>query len=201
MENLNITPEGMLLSGAVYTGFGIGAGIKYAIKKSKTTLNALIMGSGSGKTELVKTFNDLYKDEKYYFLDLEGLFENDAKVPPPVKDELKRLKQTDCILYTARVLKFYRALLTDILPTLKRLNKIIVVVLSNRNIAKFLKIRNRIYLTSDRKLFKEQLDKSEFKEYLQYCRSALKPAKTILYRDYDDLLTKVQETFGIIDKL
>ena len=62
----------------------------------------------------------------------------DAKIPKGVIKELDTLKKNDCILYSARVMKFYRALMPDLLPTLKKLNKDIVVVLSDRNIAKFL---------------------------------------------------------------
>lgn len=198
---MELTPESIAISAGAYAGIGLMSGIKYTLKKRKTNLQGLILGSGAGKTTLCKTWNELYKDEAFYFLDLEGIMQQDAKIPKAVLKELDNLKKSDCILYTARILKFYRALLTDILPTLKKLNKTIVVVLSNRNIAKFLKIKRRHYLTSDRKFYKTQFEKSDYKEYLTYCRSSMKANKCELYRDYDDLLNKVQEKFGIIDKL
>ena len=198
---MEFTPESIAISAGAYAGIGVISAIKYAARKRKTKIQALILGAGSGKSTLCKTWNELYKDEGYYFLDLEGIMEKDAKIPKAVLKELDNLKKHDCILYTARVLKFYRALLTDILPTLKRLDKTIVVVLSNRNIGKFLNIKKRIYLTSDRKLYKTQFDQSEYKEYLTYCRTSMKADKCELYRDYDELLTKVQQKFGIVDKL
>ena len=195
------SPESLAISATAYAGIGLLSGMKYAMKKRKSKLQALILGASSGKTSLCSQWNDLYKDESYYFLDLEGLMQKDAKIPKAVIIELDNLKKSDCILYTARVLKFYRALLTDILPTLKRLNKTIIVVLSNRNIAKFLNIKQRTYITSDRKLYKTQFDKSNHQQYLTYCRSSMKAEKCILYRDYDELLTKVQQKYGIVDKL
>ena len=196
-----ISPEGILISGVVYTGIGLTSGVKYICKKRGSKIRALILGAESGKSTIVKIFNELYTDEKYYFLDLEGMFDNDAKTPSIIKDELLRLKRVDCILYTARVIKFLKVLLTDIWPTLKRLDKTVILVLSNRNLAKFLGIKQRIYLTSDRKLYKNQFDKSENQMYLSYCRSSMKAQKTTLYKDYDDLLQKIQEIFDITDKL
>lgn len=198
---MDFTPESIVVNASIYTGIGILTGIKYALKKRGATIQALILGSGAGKSTLCKTWNDIYKDERYYFLDLEHMMEHDAKLPKAVLKELQTLKKNDTILYTARILKFYKALLTDILPTLKKLNKTIVIVLSNRNIAKFLNIKQRHYITSDRKMYKEQYDKSEFKEYLTYCRMSMKADKCELYSNYDDLMKKVQEKFGIIDKL
>ena len=198
---MELTPESMILSGAVYGGLGVASAIKYLIKKKGARIKALILGSGAGKSHLAKTFNELYKDEKYYFLDIDNLVMRDAKLPPQIKEELTRMKTEDPILYTARVTKFYRALMVDLLPTLKKMNKTIVVLLSNRNFAKFLGIKERIYLTSDRKLFQEQRKVSEFKEYIDYCRSTMKASKCELFRDYDDLLVKVQQLFGITDKL
>ena len=198
---MDFSPEGIAINAGIYTGIGVISALKYGIKKRKTKLQALVLGAGSGKTTLCKTWNELYSDEPYYFLDIEGIMMKDAKIPKPVLKELNYLKKDDCILYIARVMNFYRAILTDILPVLKKLNKTIVVVVSNRNIAKFLQIKSRHYLTSDKKLFKSQYDQSEYKDYLLYCRNAMKKDKCKLYRDYDELMSKVQEKFGIVDKL
>lgn len=198
---MEFTPESIAISAGTYAGIGFITFLKYAAKKRKTKLRALVLGSGSGKSTLCKSWNELYSEQPYYFLDLEAIMMKDAKIPKVVLKELENLKKNDCILYTARVMKFYRAIMTDILPVLKKLDKTIVVVVSNRNIAKFLQIKRRHYLTSDRKLYKIQYDASANKDYLSYCRHSMKANKTELYRDYDELLTKVQQLFGIVDKL
>jgi len=182
---MDFSPEGIAINAGIYTGIGFITALKYAAKKRKTKLQALVLGAGSGKSTLCKTWNELYSDEPYYFLDLEGILLKDAKVPKLVLQELDHLKKDDPILYIARILNFYRAILADILPVLKKLEKTIVVVVSNRNIAKFLQIKSRHYLTSDKKLFKTQYDQSEYKDYLLYCRNAMKKDKCKLYRDYD----------------
>ena len=199
---MDFSPEGIAINASIYGGLGILSGLKYAAKKRKTKLQALILGAGSGKTVLCKTWNELYSDEPYYFLDLEGILLKDAKLPKLVLDELNHLKQEDSILYIARIMPFYKAIMVDLIPVLKKLDgKTIVVVLSNRNIAKFLQIKSRHYIASDKKLYKTQYDESEYKDYLSYCRNSMKKDKTTLYKDYSDLVTKVQEIFGIVDKL
>ena len=115
---MEFTPESIAISAGAYAGIGLLSGIKYGVKKRKAKLQALILGAGAGKTNLCKIWNELYASEAYYFLDLENIMRQDAKIPKAVLKELDILKKSDCILYTARVLKFYRALLSDILPTL-----------------------------------------------------------------------------------
>ena len=201
MENINITPEGIIVSTGFYAGLGLIGSLKYLARKRKCNIQSLIVGSYSGKSTLCKTFNDLYKNESYYFLDLEHLLLNDCKLPETVKSELIRLKKEDPILYTARVVKLYKGLMNDILPTLKKMNKVIVVVLSSRSVAKFLGIKQRIYLTSDRKLYKQQREEGEYKEYMDFCRSSMKQQKTELYSNYEEMLKKVLQIYGITDKL
>ena len=195
----NITPESVAITAGAYISIAVLNKIKKTIQ-SKDKVISLVMGGGSGKTHLAKIFNELYTDESFYFLDLEGVFDTDSKIPKVVKDELAKLKKSDAILYHARVLKLYKELLNELLPRLRSLNKKIVVLVSNRDTAKYLKLK-RVYLAPDRKLYKEQFEKSKNQNYLTYCRQSLKSKKAILFKDYDDLLSKIQEIFGISDKL
>jgi thymidylate kinase len=195
----NISPESVAITAGAYLSIALLHKIKKTVK-SKDKVVSLVMGGGSGKSSLAKLFNELYTDESYYFLDLEGILETDSKIPQVVRNELNKLKKADAILYHARVLKLYKDLLNELLPRLKSLNKKIVVLVSNRDTSKYLKIK-RIYLAPDRKFYREQFEKSKNQNYLTYCRQSLKSKKAILYKDYDDLLSKIQEIFGISDKL
>jgi ABC-type dipeptide/oligopeptide/nickel transport system ATPase component len=195
----SVSPESVAITASAYLSIAVLRKIQKTIRSKKQVV-ALVMGSGSGKSKLAKSFNELYNDENYYFLDLEGIFESDSKIPLVVKTELNKLKSTDAILYHVRVLKLYKELLNELLPRLKSLNKKIVLLVSNRDTAKYLKIK-RVYLAPDRKLYKEQFDSSGFQLYQTYCRQSLKRKKAVLYRDYDDLLTKIQQLFGITDKM
>jgi len=203
MEALSgLTPEGIVGTASVYGGIGILSLIRYLFKKRGSKLRALIVGPECGKSRLCESFNDNYSDEGFYLLDLEGLFQDhDSKIPKIVKDELLKLKGKDSVLYMSRVAKLYRDLLSDILPTLKSMKKTIIVVLSNRDIAKQLKIKQRLYLTGNQALFKQQLQDSDFKQYLHYCRKSMKVAKTVLFKDYDDLYQKVKTYLGVKDRL
>ena len=153
----NISPESIALTAGAYISIQLLAQVKKTVQ-SKNKVISLVMGGGSGKTGLAKMFNELYTDESYYFLDLEGILETDSKIPKVVRDELNKLKKNDAILYHARVLKLYKELLNELLPRLKSLNKKIVVLVSNRDTAKILKLK-RVYLAPDRKLYREQFEK------------------------------------------
>ena len=197
-----LTPEGIVTTASLYGGIGFLSMIRYLFKKRGAKIRALIVGPECGKSILCQSFNENYSDDGFYLLDLEGLFQDhDSKIPKVVKDELLRLKAIDSVLYMSRVAKLYRDLLSEILPTLKAMKKTIIVVLSNRDIAKHLKIKQRLYLTSTQALFKKQLEDSDFKQYLHYCRKSMKVAKTVLFKDYDELFEIVKSFLGVKDKL
>ena len=197
------TPESLAVSASIYSGIGFLSAIRYLYRKRNTKLTALIVGPACGKSTLCANFNKEYPESEFYLLDIEGLLEvSNGKYPQILKDELQKIKASDAILYLSRVMKIYMVLLSDVLPTLRSMKKKIVIVLSNRIIAKHLKIKQRVYLTSSKSLFaKQMIENNEYEQYMMMCRKSMKVSKTLIFKSYDDLFERVKEILGVYDKL
>lgn len=195
------SPESLGISLGTYALIFIGGLFKlYLKKKAKDKLHCLCIPAGSQKKQLIKKFRETPQFRNIHLWHIEAdIKDGAATLSLEQKEELIRLKKDNPLQYNTKMMGYLKSEMDSNMNKLKISNKIVVVVVSSLEFAKYLKLKKVYSFCPDNKLQRKICSERDDNMYLAYIRSQFN-RNVAQFGDSDDLFDVVSTTLKKFQK-
>lgn len=183
------------LSFGTYAILLIGTLVKMLIaKKKKEQLVALVIPPGSDRQKMIDKFQNEAPDvitKNFYLWHIEKNIKESTEFKA-IESEMKILQGRDPIGYNTKWMTLLEKEMDNSLNKIKITGRIIVLILSSPEYAKYLKIKKVYSYNQSNKLVKTVNEHRDDALWLDYLRTLTNPKNSETFGDTDDLFDLVQ---------